>query len=491
MLWQAIAPRRADRPWLLGLAGVVLVALSMRLPMIMDSLNHDEAYTVMTFAKSSVYALTNYHVPNNHILHSLLVRLSILAFGYAPWAVRLPALVAGLLTILALYGLGRDAYMRPTGFAAALILAMTSNHVIGSARARGYTLLALFAVLLFWLGLLAVRHKSRLAWVGLGLVSGLGMLTMPLMAYPYLALMTWVLAEGLLGGAGPGYRSKGEFLRFWVASGMVALLVTFALYTPAMMVTGPDRMAEIGRVAPEMGMAQTLEAARANFDQVSGAWLGGLSVAARWAVWIGLGLSVGLDRRMTGFVVPMPIASLLAVVGVIIVQRPVYDSRIWFPFLPLVALWVAAGWVGALEIVGRRPAKRIPLAEVACVCALALGLGIAWRSLSGVEDSWGLQGRDEQAVVLLGEVSGPSDALVASSLHVPMLKYYTRLHAIPLSSPDQPEGIARLYVITFPGEGETIEQVLKAHELDSFFDAEDALPVDEISGLSIHVITPR
>jgi hypothetical protein len=276
VLWRAVAPRRADRPWLLGLAAVMLVAAAMRLPMIMDGLNHDEAYTVMTFGKSFVYALSNYHVPNNHILHSLLVRLSILAFGYAPWAVRLPALTAGLLTILALYGLGRDAYTRPTGFGAALLIGVVSTHVSYSAKARGYTLLALFAVLLYWLGLLAVRHKSSLAWSGLGLLSGLGMLTMPLMAYPYLALMTWVLAEGLLGGAGPGYRSKGEYLRCWVASGVVALLVTFALYTPALMVTGPDRMAEIGRVAPEIGVSQALEAARANLGQVSGAWLGGL-----------------------------------------------------------------------------------------------------------------------------------------------------------------------------------------------------------------------
>jgi hypothetical protein len=187
----------------------------------------------------------------------------------------------------------------------------------------------------------------------------------------------------------------------------------------------------------------------------------------------------------------MPIASLVAAVGVIIVQRPVYDARIWFSFLPLVALWVVAGWVGVLEHVGRGPAKRVPLAEVACAGALALGLGVAWVTLSGVEEAWELQGRDEQAVLLLAEVSGPSDALVVSSLHAPILKYYARLHDVPLHSPDQPEAIDRLYVITFPGEGETVEQVLKAHDLAAHFDADQAAPLDEISGLSIHSISHR
>src|SRR5207245_4620972 len=41
-------------------------------------------------------ALTIYGSPNNHILHSLLMHFAYRMFGSAEWALRLPALLAGI-----------------------------------------------------------------------------------------------------------------------------------------------------------------------------------------------------------------------------------------------------------------------------------------------------------------------------------------------------------------------------------------------------------
>ena len=83
-------------------------ALALRLHGLGADLNHDEAYTWQVFA-SRPYAeiLGSYPVPNNHILHSLLVRLSTRVFGTGEIAIRLPALLAGLAAIPAVFLLGR------------------------------------------------------------------------------------------------------------------------------------------------------------------------------------------------------------------------------------------------------------------------------------------------------------------------------------------------------------------------------------------------
>ena len=63
----------------------------------------DELPAVFHYSKFNVWEIMMYpdHIPNNHILNTLLVKGSMLLFGQEQWAVRLPNLLAFLL-----YGLG-------------------------------------------------------------------------------------------------------------------------------------------------------------------------------------------------------------------------------------------------------------------------------------------------------------------------------------------------------------------------------------------------
>jgi hypothetical protein len=79
--WQASCCWRSQPAWLF----------------IMQPFKHDEAYTVTVFANQPLWgALSDYHLPNNHLFHTLLVHLTYSLFGYSQWAVRLPALLAGI-----------------------------------------------------------------------------------------------------------------------------------------------------------------------------------------------------------------------------------------------------------------------------------------------------------------------------------------------------------------------------------------------------------
>ena len=95
------------RPWPLVLLLTAAGGL-IRSQGITRSLGHDEVYTWVEYASKGWLAiLSSYSAPNNHIFHSLCLKLSVSLFGEVEWAMRLPALMAGIAAIPALYLLGR------------------------------------------------------------------------------------------------------------------------------------------------------------------------------------------------------------------------------------------------------------------------------------------------------------------------------------------------------------------------------------------------
>src|SRR3972149_965217 len=76
---------------LASLAVICGLGLGARLMLVNRLIEYDEAYTVMAFAHSPFRILvSDYHVPNNHIFHTILVRIVVLLLGSQPWQIRLP-----------------------------------------------------------------------------------------------------------------------------------------------------------------------------------------------------------------------------------------------------------------------------------------------------------------------------------------------------------------------------------------------------------------
>ncbi|MDP2975574.1 MAG: hypothetical protein Q8N45_05105, partial [Anaerolineales bacterium] len=106
----ALRPHKDEPGFLAALLVIMTLAVIYRLEYIYSSLHHDEAYTYVAFAHSLFAAATDYHLPNNHVFHSILVYFSTQLFGIQPWAVRLPAFTAGVLLVPAAYWLAKRLY---------------------------------------------------------------------------------------------------------------------------------------------------------------------------------------------------------------------------------------------------------------------------------------------------------------------------------------------------------------------------------------------
>ena len=71
-----------DKRYLEALVGIILIASAIRVAFLSTPIRYDKAYTFLVFAMRPLrFIVSDYHVPNNHIFHTILVRLAYLLFG--------------------------------------------------------------------------------------------------------------------------------------------------------------------------------------------------------------------------------------------------------------------------------------------------------------------------------------------------------------------------------------------------------------------------
>ena len=107
------------------------------------SLSHDEALSYLHHASSSFSTILTYSSPypsNNHLLNSILMKISILFFGLSEFAVRLPALLGHVLYLCGVYKICR-LVLSPRLQIAGMILLVTNPFLLDLfSCARGYAL---------------------------------------------------------------------------------------------------------------------------------------------------------------------------------------------------------------------------------------------------------------------------------------------------------------------------------------------------------------
>lgn len=117
---------------------------------IMVSITHDEVNTSLLYARMSVYDIVTYKdpIPNNHILHTLLVKLSEGIFGISQFSVRIPNLVGFWVyfsaTVAFFYACSEKWFVRLFGF---VVLLLNPFFVDFFSLARGYALASDFMLM--------------------------------------------------------------------------------------------------------------------------------------------------------------------------------------------------------------------------------------------------------------------------------------------------------------------------------------------------------
>jgi mannosyltransferase len=233
MLWPAAGePQETRAPWG-ALALLMALAAVLRGIALNQQLWYDEITTLLDFVRTPMaHIVTTYTSQNQHMFYSVLARVAVVLFGDAPWTLRLPAVVFGVLTVPALYFCARLLATKREALLACALLTVSYHHVWFSQNARGYTGLAFFTLVTTYFFIRGARGEKWGAWIGYGIALALGMyvhLTMGFIAVGHGQVYLWLLAAR--------YRELGRLPRnAWAPlSGFVlAGIISAALYAPVM-----------------------------------------------------------------------------------------------------------------------------------------------------------------------------------------------------------------------------------------------------------------
>lgn len=357
-----------------ALALLVLMAIATRAPFMVLPLGYDESITYVYFAsRGLIDIVTDYAIPNNQVLHTLLVRLSVDLLGDSPLAVRLPAFLAGMLLVPATFWLVHRLFGRNSALLASAIVAVSPALVEYSAQARGYTMLALALVLGFAIATLLGDRSTVTGWLAFAAVFALGFFTVPTMAFGYGVVCAWLL---LSAPRERRLRLGGEL----AAATAVMVAVVAVLYVPIILRSGLDSLLG-NRYVVALPWRAFLSRNAHNAGALATCWTSPAPGVIGPLLGAGVVAAIGASRRPGA-----PAAALLLALGWIAllaaVQRVAPPPRTLHMLLPLAAGLAACGLAALYRIVRRRePGREWPIAIVVLAAVWAISQPIAHAAI--------------------------------------------------------------------------------------------------------------
>lgn len=418
-------PAGVERAEWLRLGLLIAAAIALRIPFLDQPLGHDEAYTYIGFARRSLWAvISDYHLPNNHVFHSILVHLSTRLLGDAPAVMRLPAFFGGVLSVAAAYGLGRVWYNRRAGWLAAGLVAVTPLLVGGSADGRGYTLLACFSLAAWTLATYLKTHPNWVGWLIFSWIAALGFYTVPVMLYPLGASYLWLfLSSWVEPQISQAYGSRQRFWLALIVSGLLGGVGIYVLYLPVLLVSGPQSLFANPFVQP-LGWEVFWPTLLTRLSETWREWQ--MDVHPLFTLWAVAGVLLALMFHPTASRQHVPVLFPVGLwVGLLlIVQRPNAWRKIWIWLLVLLLVLAAAGWVAFFDWWSKRkkwPANLSGIVVQGWVIVLIL-LAMPWAIQKGMQLAQ--PAAPELTAVWLAEHLGADGVVIADGMDAPPIWYY-------------------------------------------------------------------
>jgi uncharacterized membrane protein len=433
---------------------LVTLGLLLRLAFLAQPMRVDEAANYEILASRPLGELTTHYIPNNHPLATLLVHLATSLFGDAPWAIRLPALVAGVLVVPATYLVGRVLFDRGAGLVAAALAASSSPLVEYATCARGYSLQTLFVLALFYAAARTLEADDRRWWVCFVLASILGFYTLPTTAFFFAGVVAWLVASAARRGASVPARGYGA--RLAVACGAVGIGVAL-VYLPFVLGSG---LAAVAANPTTKALTWTELGSGLPGSLVSyvASWHRGLPRAAAAAMGVCFVASLVVYGRVARFRIhPAPVLAATSI-AMVIAMRVIAPERVWVPFAPLYFVFVAAGaqWLAsrALGAWVRRLSSGVAelarAAGVVLVGVAAAAMVLASNAPYQTDDQVTFSDAEPLAEVL-GGILREGDIVYVHLDAYYALAYYFERHGVPTKHLFAPwktyASVARAFVI--------------------------------------------
>jgi len=409
-------PERTTPIVILALVSLSVVALILRLLNLNSDLWIDEVLTLLDFVRKPLGEIVvSFPSQNQHMLFSILARFSTNIFGENPWALRLPSVLFGVISIWAFFFMCRSLLNTGTALLGSTLLTVSYHHIWFSQNARGYMGLLLFTLLATWCWLEGIRSNERRWWVGYTASVVLGMWVHPTMAFVvaaqgvvhFLLLAVPRLSGDKDAGASPERRAGWRPFVAWLLS-VTLTLQLYALALPEFLSVGLHEESKNSEwTNPLWVISESFKSLSIGFAGMAVVLLGGAFVAFGWS-------SLFRSNRRAAVLLVLP--AILAGGTMLLLGHNIWPRFFFFSMgfgLMIVIhgamrLPEAAGtWIGWLRV---RPTLTRYAGIGACLLIIAASLATVSRNYALPKQNY------SGAKNYVETHSSPSDKLVAVSL---------------------------------------------------------------------------
>lgn len=426
----AIARGREQALHLYTLSIIFLISVGIRLAFLFQPIKYDEAWTFVDYAsKPLAVGLSQNYFTNNHLFHTFLVHLAYLVFGSEPWALRLPALFAGLLIVPASYLVARVFFNKDAALLAAGFVATNSVLVEYSTTARGYSLQCLFFLVALALCPYLKETKNLGFWLMFSVVSALGFYTLPTMFYPFGIVILWIFLSILLEGKN---ERRSPLLYALFGAVLFTTLLTIGLYLPVIMVSGLDSIIS-NRVVVSLAWEPFVARIGPFLHSLWGHWNRDVSGPITAMFLLGFVFALISYKKISSFRVSLVLPTILWMIPVFLVQRVIPPLRVWIFLLPLYIASAAGGLTYALfRIPYCRKYRPVAVSILSLVISVWLGANLLQSRSVYYSKDWGRLRDGTQITRFLKTYLKPADKVLSVGVAGKVMNYYFTHHGLRL-----------------------------------------------------------
>jgi hypothetical protein len=447
-----IGERRAV--WLIS-----VVAVISRLADLFQPMRYDESVTWAYFVGRSWHTVvSSYQFPNNHVLFSLLAKLTSSLAPFEPWALRLPAFVAGVAIVPLTWAVGRRVASPAVGLIGAALAAGSTSLILYATNARGYSLVvALFLVMLLVADHVRVSPTTR-GFALYALLGALGLYAIPVMLYPLGIVATWLL----LAAARTTGAVRRRLVVGTVSASVAAAAIALLLYLPIIRSAGLSALAGNKFVKPTTWPAFVADLPRHAAETL----LTWTSPLPWWSAPLLLVLALaGAWRAARSERPSLVLATVLWCAVLLAATHRVPFVRVWLFLLPLFCLAVARGLV---RVAGRTRAAGAVASPTGAVVVAAGVASVALFSdaVRASDDTGSFPEARGVTARLATELRAGDRVLAPIPTNGPLLYYFSArgLDTALLTTP--PERTRRAFLVLDPSRGRTLTWAVEVGMID-------------------------
>lgn len=451
--------------WIGAVLALMVAGAVCRLHFLGWPLRYDEAFTFGKFiSRGFLTILTNYSHPNNHILFNELAHISWRLFGNVEWALRLPALVFGLLVVPATFVVVEEMYDRQAALLSAALTSTSSMLVGFSANARGYSIVTVLFLMQFYLAMRLKRNPSKAGWGLFALNAALMLFTVPTLIYGLGAIGLWLLLSILVGDVANGRKSAFLSLAASVAG---ALAITLLFYLPLILTSGLEALTQ-NRFIRQLEQPEFQRTLTREIGRIWIGWTNDLPLVVAWLLVLGVVVSIALHRRLSRDRIHLAIPAIVFGLSLVLYHRVVPPARAMQFFLPIAYGMATAGCIALLRMIPGWRARPTRSGAWAA-SAIILACGLAPFVLASTAPYYTEQGtfRDSKNVAaFLEQRLTEDDRVVTIAPSGPPLQFAFLQRNMPRITFSERASARMFLVVNRTFRGQTIDKVIQEREID-------------------------